>query len=437
LTFKGALAYLDTLGRFGWKLDLDRIARLCELAGHPERTFPSVLVGGSAGKGSTCAFLTSILREAGLRAGTAPKPHLITYQERVQVDGELIPEERFAALMERIVPLAAQVTRELGSPTVFEVMTLLAFLHFSECVVDRAVVEVGLGGRFDATNVLTPDLSIITTIGLDHTDRLGDTVEKIAFEKAGIIKPGARLITGAGYPPADPAALPVIEEAARERGAAVRRLGEEIRLDSVRLDPAGATFDLTTPELSLSALRVRLLGSHQARNAALAAAAALWLRDRHPRIDEPAIRAGLEAARIPGRLQVVRESPLVILDAAHSPDRADALVETVSELYLKPGGRRLLLVIGGSGGHDFEAVVRTLAGMASEVIATRSGHDASRSAAEVAAAARLAGVEAREVEPVPEAVMVALQAAGPADLVLVTGSIFVVGEALQALTRNP
>src|SRR5690242_15221650 len=182
MTYPEAVAYLDSLAQFGWKLDLARITRLCELAGHPEARFRSVLVGGSAGKGSTCALLASVLQAAGLRVGTAPKPHLHSHRERAQVDGASISEERFAALMARIAPLAEQVASEEGSPTVFEVMTLLAFTHFAESAVDFAVVEVGLGGRFDATNVLRPEVSVITTIGLDHTDRLGETVEEIAFE---------------------------------------------------------------------------------------------------------------------------------------------------------------------------------------------------------------------------------------------------------------
>jgi dihydrofolate synthase / folylpolyglutamate synthase len=428
MTYGEALAYLDRLAQFGWKLDLERIGRLCELSGHPERTFPSVLVGGSAGKGSTCAILTSILRAAGLRTGTAPKPHLITFRERVQVDGQLISEAEFAAAMAEVMPLVERVEAEMGPPTVFEAMTLLAFLHFARCRVDRAVVEVGLGGRFDATNVLTPDLSIITMIGLDHTDRLGNTVEEIAFEKAGIIKPGTRLVTGA-----QGAALEVIEAAAAERGCEVRRLGRDIELLNIRVSAERTAFDLRTPPGELRDLSLPLLGEHQARNAALAVAAAQWLCDYHPQVDDGAIRAGLESASIEGRLQVVRERPLVLLDAAHSPDRADALADTVTRLYLAPG-RRVILVIGSSGGHDFESVVRRLAALADEVIATRSDHPASRPAAEVAAAA--AGNEAavRLAETVADAVADALRTAAPDDLVLVTGSMFVAGEALQALT---
>jgi dihydrofolate synthase/folylpolyglutamate synthase len=425
MTYPSSLTYLDSLAQFGWKLDLARIERLCELAGHPERQFRSVLVGGSAGKGSTCTLLAGILQAGGLRVGTAPKPHLHTHRERVQVDGELISEERFAALMARIVPLAEQVTREEGSPTVFEVMTLLSFLHFAECGVDMAVVEVGLGGRFDATNVLTPDLAVITMIGLDHTDRLGDTVEQIAFEKAGIIKPGGKVVTGAAG-----GALGVIETAARERGAALRALGREVRADAVRVEPDGTRFDLTTPEGEWRDLRLALAGEHQARNAAVAAAAALWLRvEGTVTFTDDQLRSGLEAAWIAGRLQVVQEEPLLILDAAHSPDRAAALAATVRTLYgprLERG--RLLLVIGCSRGHEPETVVRELAPLAAEVIVTRSRHPAAVPAEELAEAVRSCGKPVRVIEPVTAAVGRALSEASPGDIVLVTGSLFAIAE---------
>ncbi|MFN3649577.1 MAG: bifunctional folylpolyglutamate synthase/dihydrofolate synthase [Armatimonadota bacterium] len=437
MTYSEAVAYLDSLAQFGWKLDLARIERLCELAGHPERRFPSILVGGSAGKGSTCALLSAILRAAGLRVGTAPKPHLHTHRERVQIDGELIPAERFAELMARIRPLAEQVTREEGSPTVFEVMTLLSFLQFAEERVDVAVVEVGLGGRFDATNVLTPEVAVITTIGLDHTDRLGDTVEQIAFEKAGIIKPAGRVVTGAVG-----GALEVIETAARERGAEIRRLGHEVRLENVRASAAGTQFDLLAPEGELCDLLTQLAGEHQAHNAALAVAAALWLRPRWPVLTDGAIRRGLRDAAIPGRLQVVRAEPLVLVDGAHSPDRADALARALRQLYLPGRAGRVTLVIGCSQGHAPAEVVSRLAPLADRILATRSRHPAAISAADVAEAVRNAppGARARvieAVEPVSAAVERALADAGPGDTIVVTGSLFAAGEALETLGAEP
>lgn len=429
MTYPEAIAYLESLAPFGWKLDLARIERLCELAGHPERRFRSVLVGGSAGKGSTCTFLASILRAAGLRVGTAPKPHLHTHRERVQVNGELISEAQFARLMAQIIPLAEQVTQEEGSPTVFEVITLLAFLHFAESEVDFAVVEVGLGGRLDATNVLTPELSVITMIGLDHTDRLGDTVEQIAFEKAGIIKPGGRILTGATGP-----AWRVIADITRERGAAFRSLGHEVHAENIQVARDGTRFDLRTSEGAWSDLRLALVGEHQAINAAIAAGAALWLRaEGLVSFGEEALRTGLAQAWIAGRLQVLQSQPLVLADAAHSPDRARALARAVETLYLpKPEVGRLILVIGCSQGHDPETVVRELAPLASEVIATRSSHPAAVPAAEIAAAAEAIGISARIVEPVADAVSQAVAQAGSEDIILITGSLFAVAEAVPS-----
>jgi dihydrofolate synthase/folylpolyglutamate synthase len=435
LNYSAAIAYLDSLAQFGWKLDLARIERLCVLAGHPERKFRSILVGGSAGKGSTCAILSSILRAIGFKVGTAPKPHLHTHRERAQVNGELISEERFAELMGQIVPLAERVTAEEGPPTVFEVMTLLCFLHFAAEKVDYAVVEVGLGGRFDATNVLPADVSVITMIGLDHTDRLGETVEEIAFEKAGIIKSslprigGGRVVTGATG-----GALGVIEKAAADRGARIRRLHHEISLENVRLAPGETRFDVATPDEFYPDLVLSLAGEHQARNAALALAAATWLPDRIGRWDPRDIYLGLATAGIPGRMEILQEQPLVIVDAAHSPDRAEALAETVRALYLQ-AARPVTLILGCSQGHLPETVVAKLAPLADRVIATKSEHPAAIPPAEIAAAARACGASVVELPTVPEALRYGVETTPPEGLVLVTGSLFVAAEAIRASAR--
>jgi len=387
-----------------------------------------VLVGGSAGKGSACAFLASILQAAGLRIGLSPKPHLLTPRERAQVDGALISEARFAELMAHIKPLAEQAALAGDAPSAFEIETLLAFLYFAESRIDRAVVEVGLGGRTDATNVLPADLTILTIVGLDHTEQLGDTVEAIAREKAGIIKPGGRVVTGAGGP-----ALDIIEATAREQGASLRRLDQEIRISHVHASLNETHFDLLTPEAQLHDLRLTLVGEHQAHNAALAAAAALWLREDHPGIDEAAIRRGLERAALPGRLQVVRRAPLVLLDGAHSPQRADALATALETLYLPASHGRLLLVIGCTEGHAPEAVVERLAPLAAQVFATRSRHPGAVPAAVPAMATRALGIPVAEVESVAAAVKAALAEAAAADMILVTGSLYIVAEALVAL----
>jgi dihydrofolate synthase/folylpolyglutamate synthase len=257
---------------------------------------------------------------------------------------------------------------------------------------------------------------------------LGETVEEIAFEKAGIIKPGGRVVTGAVG-----SAGAVIQAAAAERGARLRSLNRELAVENVRTSAAATVFDLHAPEGTWADLRLRLTGAHQARNAGLATAAALWLRaDGLAQFTDDELRAGLERAWLPGRLQVVREQPLLLVDAAHSPDRAAALHQALSSLYgSQLAAGRLLLVIGCSQGHAPEEVVGRLAPLADEILATRSRHPGAIPASEIAAAASSFGARVREVEPVSEAVRMALSEAGPDDVVLVTGSLFAVAEALS------
>jgi dihydrofolate synthase/folylpolyglutamate synthase len=424
--YDAAIAYFDTLSQFGEKLDLGRIQRLCEIAGHPERGFHSVLVGGTNGKGSTCAMLASILRAAGYRIGTAPKPHLYSHRERLQLDGAPIPEERLSGLVQRVRPWVASVAAEpeLGQPTVFEVITLLAFLYFAEERVDWAVIEVGLGGRFDATNVLEPEIAVITNIALDHTERLGDTVEKIAFEKAGIIHPGSRVITGAAG-----GALSVIEQAASERQAALWRLGHEIRLLRAQLSAEGSRFTVGVLGESLEDLEVTLIGRHQLPNACLAVAASRWLAETGVEIPDAAIRRGLAEVRHPGRLEVIGRSPLVLLDAAHNPAGALALLRALEALVLPAcTGGRLVLVIGAGTTHAVAEIVEQLAVTASVVIATASRHPSAASPETVAAAARPHCPDVRLAPTVPEAMRLAREVARPEDIIVVAGSLFVVAE---------
>lgn len=426
MTYAEALRYFDTLSQFGEKLGLERARRLCALAGHPERAFCSVLVGGTNGKGSTATMLGAILVAAGHRVGTAPKPHLYTHRERLQVNGEPISEEALAALVAEARPWVEQVASEpgIGQPTVFEVITLLAFLHFARSGVDWAVVEVGLGGRFDATNVLEPALSLITNIGLDHTDRLGGTVEEIAFEKAGILRAGRPAITGA-----TPPALGVIEARAAELDASLWRLGQEIRVEGEILHSRRGLFDLVTPELGIRHLRICLPGAHQVENAALAAAAAWRLRAHGAKVTRTALRRGLESAVIPGRLEVIAPVPLTLLDAAHNPDGARVLAAALRDLFLAPRPRRQLhLVLGLSRAHEAAGVVAPLAPLATHIYASASRHPAALPADETAALARAYGVPVSIHPSMAEAARAARAAADVSDVVCVTGSIFAIAE---------
>jgi dihydrofolate synthase/folylpolyglutamate synthase len=420
MTYTQATAYLDRFTQAGIKLGLERVRRLCAAAGHPERGFRSVLVGGTNGKGSVCTMLAGILGEAGLCVGLSPKPHLYDLRERFQVNAQMIEPEEFAALVSELAGWL-EADPSLEPPTWFEAMTVIAFMFFARRRVDWAVVEVGLGGRFDATNVLEPELCLITNVTLDHTDRLGDTVEAIAFEKAGILKPGGFCLTAAAGP-----ALPVIERAAAEQGVPLWRLGTEISVSGVTGDEAGTRFDVETPAGRLEALHTPMLGGHQAANGALAAAAALWLRDRAP-VTEAAIRAGLARARIAGRLEVLQRNPTVLIDGAHNPDAARRLRETLDGLFRAPGSR-LILVIGALRSHPYGEVVDELAPAVDRVIATQPDHPQAVPAAELAEHARSLGTPTEVVEPVAAAVERALAEAGPDDVICVTGSFYVLAE---------
>ena len=272
MSYAEAVAALSGLAQSAPSLSLARMEALCARLGSPEQRFRSVLVGGSAGKGSTTAFLAAILHAAGRRVGSAPKPHLWSHCERVQVNGEPIGVADFAAVLERVLAVAPEVTRTVGPVTVFEALTTVAFLHFAESGVEQAVIEVGLGGRYDATNVLPAELAVITMIGLDHTDRLGTTHAAIAGEKAGILRAGRPVVTGATGD-----GLAVIEARAARLGCPVWRLGREIQLTDVRPDRPGVEFSFRSPLGSLPGLFASLTGGHQARNAALAVSAAQLL----------------------------------------------------------------------------------------------------------------------------------------------------------------
>lgn len=424
--------------------------RLCALAGNPEKSFPVILVAGTNGKGSTCAFLASILRAAGLRVGTTPKPHLRSPLERIQVDGATIPQAAFYRLLTEATPWIEAVHQpngDCGPVTYFEAMSLLSLLWFARSHVDWAVVEVGLGGRLDATNVLDPRLSVITNIGLDHTERLGPDLASIAAEKAGILRPGVPAVTAA-----DGEGWRVIEERAASLAAPLWRVitspppaeiplrEQEILVTTHHVGADGARFDLRTRRAVWEDLYISMVGAHQVENSALAACAANILAGQEPRITSTALRSGLGAAAIPGRLQAIGHDPLLLLDAAHNPDGARVLVAALREIYLGRTGQtgqrdlaapRLILVVGLSSLHHAEEMSRILAPAADHLIATSATHP--RGIAAEITAARLrahaqTGISVEAVTPVDAAVEAALAAVRPGDVVCITGSIFVLGE---------
>lgn len=441
LTYEQALDYLSGLIKFGIKFGLERFSELCRRMGNPQEQLKAVHVGGTNGKGSTCTFITSILRAAGYTVGTYLSPYVYDVRERIQLNGDMISKEDFTALMSEMIPVIEAVGKtELGQVTEFEAKTLMAFLYFARKNVDIAVIEVGMGGRYDATNLVHPIVSVITNVSLDHTERLGDTIPKIAWDKAGIAKPGAPLVTAA-----DDEAWPTIHDTARQQGVQqiwrVMQSGYDLPAGSPAPDVAvyfegkdgEVTIDL--PDSKVGPVSLRLAGDFQITNAATAAAAVAaiptsslpipHLPNSALRIPHSAFDRGLSSAYLPGRLEVLRRRPTVVIDAAHNPDGAKNLARSIPKLF---NYRRLILVIGMLSTHSAEEVLDILAPLADEIIATKSQWMKARPAHEVAEAALKHTQNVRIIEPVPAAVESAMESAAEDDLVLVTGSFYTIGE---------
>ncbi len=307
--------------------DLDRVRTVLAALDHPDETYPIVHVAGTKGKGSVCAMVASILQRAGYRVGLFAKPHLVRLNERISVNGTEITDEQFVALMNRLHP-HLEVQRETGNPpTFFDLITILALTHFSEEGVDVVVLEVGLGGRLDSTNVITPSVSAITTIGYDHTEQLGDTLEQIAREKAGIIKPGVPVVSG--VTDAEPAG--VIRDVAQAQAAPLHELGADLELEGPR---DGSRFGIRTWMAAYPDLDLPLIGAHQRRNAAVAVGALEALGEVESlSISRAAVQAGLRTVGIRGRIERLSTDPLLILDVAHNPDSLRTLRETLRASY--------------------------------------------------------------------------------------------------------
>jgi len=406
------------------EFNLERTAGLLADLGNPQQAYPSLLIAGTKGKGSTAAFLESVLRAAGRRTGLYSSPHLHTWRERIQVDRRLIAKEEVAAWIERLRPLVEEMSAcgGHGPPTYYEISTALALDYFAARGVEVAVLEVGLGGRLDATNVVRPLVSAITTVGYDHMEVLGDTLAKIAAEKAGIIKPSGRAVSA----PQQEEAMVVIERTCREHQAVLWVAAEE---GALRFVPGPA--ELRPYPLSLEETPLSLRGPFQRINARVALTALMALGTQIGEIPVQAIREGLCTTHWPGRLEVAGERPWLVLDGAHNPDSARALRQALQAEF---SFRRLVLVMGFSRGHDAAAFAREIGPMAAQVVITVSRHPRAANPQAVAEAVRAAvagpvGV----VEGVPAAMGRARELAAPEDLICVCGSLFVVAEAREAL----
>lgn len=402
-------------------LKLDQMRGLLRALGEPQRRLRIVHVAGSKGKGSTAALLASILRQAGYRTGLFTSPHLSRVEERIQVDGEPISRPELLALLSEI----RQAVPPGIHPTFFEVGTAAGWLHFVRRRVDLAVVEVGLGGRFDSTNVCTPWLSIITSISYDHAQILGPTLASIAFEKAGIIKPGRPVLSGV----TDPEARPVIRRVAAERGSRLRELEVDFHVtyQPGRIGQRLPTVGIQTERHHWPPMALGLHGKQQAANAALAVAAVEELRAMGLTIRDEHVALGLRHVRWPARLEVLAHKPLVLLDCAHNVASIQALVDTLDEV---PNRGRRWLIFASSSDKDIPGMLRVLAAHFHHVALTRYAHSARAAAPEnLATMGAAAGIRSLErFDSAPEAWRTVFREASPEDLILVAGSVFLAGE---------
>lgn len=413
-----------------------RVQALCDLLGSPEQSCPVILIAGTNGKGSTALMIDSLLRSLGLRVGRYSSPHLVDLTERISIDGEEISEEIFDDLAEQVMPLVELVDAQLidgVAMTFFEVMTALAYAAFADAPVDVAVVEVGLGGRWDATNIVDAQVAVVCPIDLDHTHLLGDTIAEIAAEKAGIIKAGSKAVLAAQHPDA----AKVLLARCNEVGAEVLREGPEFGLIDRQPAVGGQVIRVETAQGPLGDIVLPLFGAHMARNAALAVAAAEAFLGGKPMSAE-VITDGLEEVKAPARLEVVRRSPTVVLDTCHNPHGARATIDGLTEAFdFNP----LIGVVAMMADKDVAGVMGIFAEAMTTVVCTTI---ASTSRALPAAAlaelagevfgaerVRTAGDMAAAIE---EAVRLADEA-GPGAGVLIAGSVYAAGEARAMLVR--
>jgi dihydrofolate synthase/folylpolyglutamate synthase len=417
VTYEESLAYISKLGRFGMKLGTERTRAILDHLGNPERGLRGALIAGTNGKGSTAACLASILQSAHLNVGFMPKPHLISYTERIQLNGVPISEMDFVRTLEDLMPSLDAITEEVGQATEFEMLTGMALAHLAPKI-DRLVCEVGLGGRLDATNALDLGIAVITNVDYDHQKYLGDTIEQIAHEKAAIIKPGNHVITGC-----EGVALEIVEDHARRAGSATWRLGREIKVESKSKGWEGHTVAVTGPGFEHSDLVLPLVGDYQPANAALAVAAAEALGDA----TDDAVRRGLASTIWPGRLQLIAKRPRVILDGGHNPA---AMTKSGAALRRLIGKERLVTVFAMLSERDpvqLLAALRTLDPDAAVFTEPGSAAGHAISADELAA---VYGAGAEPVKLAQAALARAREIAGPDGNVLVCGSLYLVGEIL-------
>ncbi len=459
-SYNDTLKYLYSLEKYGIRLGLERIKALLESLDNPQDKFNIIHVAGTNGKGSTAAVTASILLKAGYKVGLYTSPHLVRFNERIRIDGKEIPNKKIAELVERVRDRGHGSEAMGQNYTFFEFATAMAFLYFAEEKVDFAVMEVGLGGRLDATNVGRPLVSIITNIAKDHEAMLGNRIEDIAFEKGGIIKRGGILISAE----TKPTALNILKAECKRKMAKFYRLKRDFFIDDSNKEvrslspnvsigdqkPEAGNFTFKGRRWIYDGLKMNLLGRHQYLNAACALAALEILEEKGFRISESSVRKGLQGVFWPGRLECISKKPLIVLDCAHNPAGAAVLRDALENRF---NYKRLFLVLGIMADKDIKGILSRLAPIADMVILTRPQLERAASLdllyKHVPACLPLQAVSrgikrgkagqyadrVRRIEGVKDACLYAMAKATVDDMICVTGSVFTVGEAREALRQ--
>lgn len=427
------LEYLDSFSKFktdgGYKPGLERVQAILDRLGNPEKQVQIIHIAGTNGKGSTSAMISSILRQGGYSVGLYTSPHLQDFRERFRLNGVPISHEELAQVVDEIKPAIEAVTNipEFDRPSYFEVVTALAFLYYARKKVDSLVLEVGLGGRLDATNVAQPLVSVITTIGFDHMEYLGNTLGEIATEKAGIVKAGTPVVIGVR----DQEAIEAIERKANEKQAPLYQPVNDATWVKTGGTLRAQRVDLTLGDRSYHDLEIALLGEHQIRNAIVAIKTIELVQSQFPKVDEQAIRRGLSLVRWPGRLELAQENPPVLLDGAHNIEGVEALATFLEQV--KGDYDHLYLVMSILKDKEFAPMVRRVAHLATSITFTQNHSLRASSAEDLAQILAGEEVEIHIIPDFPTAIHSALEKANPRDLVCITGSLYTIAEARAIL----
>lgn len=424
MIYEEALDYLANLCKFGINLGLARIEKLLEMLDHPERRFKTIHITGTNGKGSTTAMLASIITASGIKTGMYTSPHLLDYTERMMIDGQQISPEEFAKTVEYISQFVEKIAEEgMGHPTEFEVLTAAAFHYFASCGVEYAVIEVGLGGLLDSTNVVMPEVSVITNVTLDHIDKCGAAVSEIAAHKAGIIKQGVPVITGAKGE-----ALPIIKGAALEKSAKIYSYGEDFSARLAGRLEHGQKVFFQRKEEEIGTFAVNLLGHHQVDNCAIAVMAALELSKKEERITLEAIEKGLRKVCWPGRFEVVPGNPTIIIDGAHNVDGARGLRKNLNEFYKE---KEIVFLLGILQDKDVTGIIGELIGPNDKVVVVAPLSGRAGKPEDIAKCIQAAHVET--ADSIGEGLGRARSLGGENTVICVAGSLYLVGAARQLI----